>query len=137
MAWSTRELAELAGTTLNAVRHYHRVGLLEEPDRTSNGYKQYEVRHLVRLILIRRLRDLGVPLDRIEQASAPGGTSACVLSAIDAELEQTIERLQRARAEIGAILRGAASTDAPGVDRHDTTRDDSHVNYFPQDGNRS
>jgi hypothetical protein len=31
MAWSTRELAELAGTTLRAVRHYHEVGLLAEP----------------------------------------------------------------------------------------------------------
>ncbi|WP_433560110.1 MerR family DNA-binding transcriptional regulator [Pseudonocardia xinjiangensis] len=28
MAWSTRELADLAGTTVRAVRHYHDVGLL-------------------------------------------------------------------------------------------------------------
>lgn len=112
MAWSTRELAELAGTTLNAVRHYHRVGLLDEPERMSNGYKQYEVRHLVRLLQIRRLRDLGVPLDRIEQASAPGSTSTAALSAIDVELEKSIERLQRARTEICAILRGATATDS-------------------------
>lgn len=105
MAWSTRELAELAGTTLNAVRHYHRVGLLEEPERTSNGYKHYEVRHLTRLILIRRLRDLGVPLDRIEQASCPDSSEAA-LGAIDAELAEDIERLKRLRSEIDAILRG-------------------------------
>lgn len=113
MAWSTREIAELAGTTLNTVRHYHRVGLLEEPERMSNGYKQYEVRHLVRLLQIRRLRDLGVPIDRIEQAGATGSASAAALSAIDADLERSIERLQRARAEIGAILRGSTTTDVP------------------------
>ena len=29
MAWSTRELADLAGTTVNTVRHYHERGLIE------------------------------------------------------------------------------------------------------------
>lgn len=113
MAWSTRELAELAGTTLNAVRHYHRVGLLDEPERMSNGYKQYEVRHLVRLMQIRRLRELGVPLDRIEQASAPGSSASAALSTIHAEIEASIDRLQRARTEIDGILRGSVAGDAP------------------------
>ena len=48
MAWSTHELADLAGTSLRTVRHYHEVGLLDEPERHSNGYKQYGVAHLVR-----------------------------------------------------------------------------------------
>ncbi len=52
MAWSTRQLAALAGTTLRAVRHYHEVGLLDEPERASNGYKQYRTEHLLRLLRI-------------------------------------------------------------------------------------
>jgi hypothetical protein len=44
VAWSTSELAKLAGTTVNTIRHYHRSGVLEEPDRRRNGYKQYECR---------------------------------------------------------------------------------------------
>lgn len=40
MAWSTQQLADLAGTTVNTVRHYHRLGLLDEPERQGNGYKQ-------------------------------------------------------------------------------------------------
>ncbi|MBL7260850.1 MerR family DNA-binding transcriptional regulator [Paractinoplanes lichenicola] len=39
--WSTRELAEIAGTTQKAIRYYHRVGLLTEPDRTTGGYRKY------------------------------------------------------------------------------------------------
>ena len=50
VAWSTRELAELAGTTVKSVRYYHQLRLLDEPARLTNGYKQYEVRHLVRLL---------------------------------------------------------------------------------------
>ncbi|WP_286160418.1 MerR family transcriptional regulator [Streptomyces yunnanensis] len=59
MAWSTREIAELAGTSLRAVRHYHEVGLLDEPVRRANGYKQYGVAHLVRLLRIKPLSTWG------------------------------------------------------------------------------
>ena len=113
MAWSTREIADLAGTTVNTVRHYHRTGLLEEPDRTSNGYKQYEVRHLIRLLQVRRLRDLGLPLDQIEQAGTTGDTPSTALLAVDADLAASIERLQRARGQIRAIVEGRSRTDVP------------------------
>ncbi|KJQ52709.1 MerR family transcriptional regulator [Microbacterium sp. SA39] len=113
MTWSTREIADLAGTTVNTVRHYHREGLLELPERTSNGYKQYTVRHLVRLLQIRRLRDLGVPLDRIDVVGDEGGAAMDALHAVDADLGLSIERLQRARAEIRAIREGASLTDVP------------------------
>lgn len=113
MPWSTSELARLAGTTVNTVRHYHRAGLLEEPDRTSNGYKQYGGRHLVRLLQIRRLRDLGVPLAQIESVGPEGAAPEEGLLAIDADIAASIERLQRARAEIRAILAGTSTTDLP------------------------
>lgn len=114
MAWSTREVADLAGTTVNTVRHYHRAGLLEEPERLSNGYKQYGARHLVRLLQIRRLRDIGVPLVQIEAVGSTSGTTPSeALLAIDADLAASIERLQRARAEIRAILEGSTATDVP------------------------
>ncbi|WP_158268747.1 MerR family transcriptional regulator [Salinibacterium hongtaonis] len=98
---------------MNTVRHYHRVGVLEEPDRMSNGYKKYEVRHLIRLLQIRRLRDLGVPVDRIQQVGFGDDTPTAALTAVDADLAKSIERLQRARAEISAILIGSSVTDLP------------------------
>lgn len=33
MPWNTRQLAELADTTVNTVRRCHRLGLLDEPER--------------------------------------------------------------------------------------------------------
>jgi DNA-binding transcriptional MerR regulator len=66
LAWSTREPAGLAGTTVKSVRYGHQLALLDEPERLGNGYKQYEVRHLVRLPQITRLTELRVPLSQIE-----------------------------------------------------------------------
>jgi DNA-binding transcriptional MerR regulator len=136
MGWSTREIADLAGTTVNTVRHYHRIGLLEQPDRMSNGYKQYQVRHLVRLLRIRRLRDLGVPLDQIDQVAVDGDSSAEALRAIDNDLRVSIERLQRARAEIQAILNGSSVTDVPpgfeDVGAHMSEADRSLVLIYSQ-----
>lgn len=104
MAWSTRELAELAGTTLNTVRYYHRQGLLDEPTRSSNGYKRYGVEHLVRLLQIRRLREIGVPVAELRRSALGVGTSPEVLEAIDAELAERITQNQRTRAEIRELL---------------------------------
>lgn len=113
MAWSTRELADLAGTTVNTVRHYHRLGLLDEPERRFNGYKQYGVRDLVCLLRIRRLADLGVPLSQIGEVGAGSGDTTEALLEVDAELAANIERLERARADIAAILRDRAPADVP------------------------
>lgn len=113
MAWSTREIAELAGTSLRAVRHYHEVGLLDEPERRANGYKQYGVAHLVRLLRIKRLVDLGFPLSRIAEMGGADDHPEEALRTLDAELAATIERLQRARMELGFILRKEIPTDLP------------------------
>ncbi|MCG7308848.1 MerR family transcriptional regulator [Brachybacterium sp. ACRRE] len=130
MPWSTRQLADLAGTTVNTVRHYHQSGLLPEPERRSNGYKQYTVPHLVRLLRIRRLADLGVPLARIDsiedlapadgQAASDGeaggddpNSVSATLRELDEELQSRISQLEEARTQIAALLAGGAPAHTP------------------------
>lgn len=113
MAWSTRELAELAGTTVNTIRHYHRVGLLSEPERRYNGYKTYGIQELACLLRILRLAELGVPLSKVIDISEPGQNTRTMLQEQSADLALRIKRLQQARADIAAILRYDAPTDAP------------------------
>lgn len=113
MAWSTRELAELAGTSLRAVRHYHQVGLLAEPERRSNGYKQYSVAHLVRLVRIKRLTDLGFSLPQIAAMGESDDHPEEALHELDSELAATIDRLQRARDELRELLEHSTPTDLP------------------------
>ncbi|WP_250032725.1 helix-turn-helix domain-containing protein [Paractinoplanes maris] len=110
MAWSTSELATLAGTTVNTIRHYHRLGLLEEPERRYNGYKQYETSDLVCLLRIRRLVELGVPLSRISEL---GAGSPEALRQVDVDHADAIQRLEKARQGIAAILNENAPPDTP------------------------
>ncbi|RZT84930.1 DNA-binding transcriptional MerR regulator [Pseudonocardia sediminis] len=133
MAWSTREIADLAGTSLRAVRHYHEVGLLEEPERRANGYKQYGVSHLVRVLRIKRLTDLGFSLSQIAAMGDADDHPEEALRTLDAELGATIERLQRIRVELGLILKQSVPTDLPpefapaAADTHLTDADRSLV----------
>ncbi|ATO12458.1 MerR family transcriptional regulator [Micromonospora sp. WMMA2032] len=113
MGWSTREIAQLAGTTLRAVRHYHDIGLLTEPPRRTNGYKQYGVAHLVRILRIRRLTELGFSLSQIATMQDTDDQPVEALRTLDAELAATIERLQRARLELGVILRQPTPAELP------------------------
>lgn len=113
MTWSTRQLAELAGTSVRAVRHYHDVGLLDEPERASNGYKRYGVAHLLRVLRIKRLADLGIPLSQIAEMGDGDDFPRDALQTLDAELATTIERLQRIRVELALILRQGKHADLP------------------------
>ncbi|MGC2940235.1 MULTISPECIES: MerR family transcriptional regulator [unclassified Brevibacterium] len=127
MAWSTRELADLAGTTVKTVRHYHGRGLLAAPERTANGYKQYRTEHLVRLLQIRRLSELGFSLNQIrdfdsafdidgtgspKQVEAAEGIRS-TLAALDEELAADIARRQQMRDDIAAIFEHGTAVDLP------------------------
>ena len=57
------ELAGLAGFSTRAIRHYHRVGLLPEPARRANGYREYALADAVALARVRRLAEVGLSLD--------------------------------------------------------------------------
>ncbi len=61
------EVAKLIGVSPKTIRYYHQIGLLAEPKRTEGGYRLYAAHDLLRLQRIRRLRSLGLPLDRIKE----------------------------------------------------------------------
>lgn len=113
MTWSTREIADLAGTTVKTVRYYHQIGLLNEPERGSNGYKRYEVHHLTRLLQIKRLTGLGVPLAQVAEMGTSGEGLAAVFRTVDAELEATVRRLENIRRELAALAQPGASPEVP------------------------
>ncbi len=101
------ELAELAGTTPRAVRHYHREGLLPEPPRRPNGYRSYGVRDLVGLVKIRRLREAGLSLDEVREVLvAPAGSQAWRTALIAAErrLAEEERRIRRLRRDMARQL---------------------------------
>src|ERR1700748_975997 len=95
------QLAAYAGVTVRAVRHYHRIGLLPEPERDASGYRRYGARSVVSLIKIRTLAGAGVPPSRIGQMlDADPLAFAEAIKEIDGRLRAEIERLERSREQI-------------------------------------
>ncbi|MFI9005006.1 MerR family transcriptional regulator [Streptomyces sp. NPDC053541] len=94
------EIAALVGVTPRAVRHYHRTGLLPEPARRPNGYREYGLRDAVLLARIRRLAELGLGLDEVADVLADdeGRELVEVLEELDADLGRQ-ERVIRERRE--------------------------------------
>ena len=114
------QIADLAGTTPRAVRHYHRLGLLDIPP-TVRGRREYGVEHLARLLRIRWLADGGLslrqvaeildsdpaPAESADSAGPPGpsgssGPPGPVGSANDAHRQVVLRDLRAARGTIEA-----------------------------------
>lgn len=68
------DLAAKAGVTVRTIRYYTQLGLLPEPERPGK-FAWYTNEHLARLELIRKLKDLRLPLWEIEQVIKTPDTS--------------------------------------------------------------
>jgi MerR family mercuric resistance operon transcriptional regulator len=71
------ELARRAGVSPDTIRHYERRGVLGEPDRASNGYREYPEETLHRILAVRGALGVGFTLDElaaIAKERARGGT---------------------------------------------------------------
>jgi len=101
------QLATYVGVTVRAVRHYHQIGLLPEPERDASGYRSYKATAVVSLIKIRTLANAGVPLSKIGEllaADTPAFTAA--VERIDLQLRDEIERLETSRKQIAQLTGG-------------------------------
>ncbi|MEU1735726.1 MerR family transcriptional regulator [Streptosporangium sp. NPDC020145] len=116
------ELAALAGVSTRTVRHYHHLGLLPEPVRLANGYREYGLRDAVVLARVRRLTELGLSLDEIRDVLGPGdrgGDLREALMELDADLARQQEAIGARRERLAALLAeedlGPDSTVSPGL----------------------
>lgn len=101
------QLATYAGVTVRAVRHYHRIGLLQEPERDRSGYRTYDAVAVVRLIRIRTLADAGVPLARVQELLDAGPEKFTGgVQEIDKALRAEIRRLQNTRSRLARLAAG-------------------------------
>ncbi|MEV4683206.1 MerR family transcriptional regulator [Streptomyces kurssanovii] len=103
------EIAAMVGVTTRAVRHYHHLGLLPEPVRLANGYREYTVRDAVLLARIRRLTELGLGLDEVRDVLAEdaGRDLVEVLEELDADLGRQEALVHERRARLAPLLEQA------------------------------
>ncbi|MER6981585.1 MerR family transcriptional regulator, partial [Streptomyces carpinensis] len=109
------ELAAIAGVTTRTVRHYHRIGLLPEPERQPNGYREYGLRDAVQLARVRRLTELGLSLEEVRDALADdaGKDLHEILAELDADLARQEEAIRQRRARLAELLRRAEAGGLP------------------------
>ena len=87
------DAAAFVGTTPRAIRHYHQIGLLPEPDRGTDDRRRYGYDEMIRLLWIRKMADAGIALNDIRDAfadTAPAGADT------DHDVVGILERLERA-----------------------------------------
>lgn len=107
------ELAALAGVTIRTLRHYHQIGLLEEPGRSADDCREYDVRYLARLLRIIRLTELGVSPAELPELLDDPDAAADLLDRLDEEAAAGIRRLTSRRVVIAVLRQHGATPDLP------------------------
>jgi DNA-binding transcriptional MerR regulator len=117
------ELAERAGVTAKTIRYYEDIGVLDEPERTVSGYRDYTDTAIDRLNFVRAGQAVGFTLGEIRSVLAlrDRGEAPCdhvqdLLVARAAEIEQRIEELQALRRELGRLVIRAKKLDPAACD---------------------
>ncbi|AHW65291.1 Putative transcriptional regulator, MerR-family [Corynebacterium glyciniphilum AJ 3170] len=100
----SREVADIAGTTPRALRHYHSIGLLPDVPRDPNGYRRYSARDLVRVLRIRQLAASGMPLRRIrEMLDQDVRSQDELLDDLDRDLAAQAARIEEQRRALAEV----------------------------------
>lgn len=99
------ELARRAGTNKETVRHYERLGLLAEPERTEGNYREYGKGDLERLIFIRNCREIGMSLQEVRRLLYFRDQPDLACHEINQLLDRHIARVQEQLRDLGRLER--------------------------------
>ncbi len=99
------ELSRRSGIAVKTLRFYSDEGLLPPAERSQSGYRLYGDEALVRLDLVRTLREAGLGLESIKKVLARETSLADALRLRLAAVEAHIVSLQRIKAALRAALR--------------------------------
>src|ERR1700730_6836368 len=93
--------------TIKTLRHYHDTGLLEAAEvDPQTGYRRYLTSQIPQAQMIKRFRELQMPLNEIGQllASPDGSTRYTIIAAHLRRLENDLGRTRSAVSELRALL---------------------------------
>ncbi len=95
-------LANEAGTNIETVRYYEKIGLMPPPRRSESGYRLYGEAARRRLRFILRGRELGFSIEELRSllSLVDGGDYTC-----GEVREMTVAQLHRVRSKIGDLRR--------------------------------
>lgn len=104
-----KDLSRATGVDIETIRYYEKQGLLPEPARRDNGYRDYATEHLERLAFIRHCRALDMPLADVQRLLGflddPDSHCRHVDGLVDEQLARVRVRLKSLRALEKQLLR--------------------------------
>ncbi|WP_219467122.1 MerR family transcriptional regulator [Nonomuraea rhizosphaerae] len=103
--YSIGDLARRTGLTVKTVRFYSDQGIVPPAERSPAGYRLYDLDAVVRLDLVRTLRDLGLDLPTIRRVLNRETSLAEVAKAHAEALAVQIRTLRLRRAVLTAVAR--------------------------------
>lgn len=105
MAYTVKQLAQLAGVSVRTLHHYDEIGLLTPPVIAANGYRYYDERSALRLQSILFYRELDFPLEAIKAVlERPDFDALTALQEQRTALEAKLGRLHRLIATIDQTI---------------------------------
>ncbi len=114
-------LASEVGLTAKTIRYYEEIGLLEEPERLANGYRDYAPDAVGKLRFVRDAQAAGLTLAEVGEilGMKSEGRSTCshtsaLLNKHLSDMDEQIARLQSARAELAALVARSDALDPSG-----------------------
>jgi DNA-binding transcriptional MerR regulator len=104
---SIGDFAKATHLSAKALRHYHELGILEPAEvDPRTGYRRYGTDQIVTAQIIRRFRDLDMPLEEIGAviSTEDVGTRNRIISSHLRKLEADLQRTQAAAASLRTLL---------------------------------
>jgi DNA-binding transcriptional MerR regulator len=112
------EVAQRSGVPVKTIRYYEDIGVLDPPQRTASGYRDYDDNVIERLAFVRSAQTVGLKLGEIREIVAfhARGETPCahvvaLIAHRSAELSRRIAELERMKAELSRLARRARSLD--------------------------
>ena len=111
--FSIGDFSRVTHLSVKALRHYHDTGLLEPAAvDPATGYRSYSVAQVPTAQVIRRLRELNMPLDQVQvvlEASSAGDVAERdrVIVAHLTRMEEQLEQTQSAVSSLRTLLEGS------------------------------
>ncbi len=100
--FSIQQVAELTGLSIDTLRYYERIGLLEPVSRASSGHRRYRQKDIDWIGLLINLRETGMPIAHMlhfaelrRQGDATTTERLLILEQHQRSLEQQMQKLEQ------------------------------------------
>ena len=99
------QIARRTGISAKTIRFYEEIGLLPRPPRGPNSYRRYSLADINRLLLLRRIRLLGLPLSTAKPLLMGASDARCgdVQRQLLSLVEQRLHAIDREIAELHTL----------------------------------